>query len=132
MSRKIINLNNYRCDGQMSIFDLIEQPLSIREIGIGTLFRYLRYGPHTVIPVVASRCKAYLDSQGGNLPVDFIEVYGNPKQWKLLPCANCEYGRSGTCRAGGHTCHYEYGVLICDAFRQTFNGGCHDRKISRR
>lgn len=119
-----------QCEGQISIFDLIEQH-QIHKVGIGTLFRYLRYGPHTVIPVVASRCKEYLDSQGGNLPADFIEVYGNPKQWKLLPCANCEYGRSGTCRAGGHTCHYEYGVLICDAFRQTFNGGYHDRKISR-
>ncbi len=114
-----------QCEGQISIFDLIEQPAQTKfdKVGIGGLYRYLRYGPHTMIPEAAQECKAYLDSINGELPEDFIKVYGNPKKWKpYLPCRNCKYGRSGTCEAGGHTCHYEYGVLVCDAFKQTIEG----------
>lgn len=114
-----------QCEGQMSLFELFEhQPKeNIEKVGIGALFRYLRYGPHTMIPEAAQECKAYLDSTNGELPEDFIKVYRNPKKWKpLLPCRNCKYGRSGTCESGGHTCHYEYDVLICDGFEQTIQG----------
>lgn len=114
-----------QCDGQISIFDLVEQPTqtNLDNVGIGALFRYLRYGPHTMTPQAAERCKAYLDSKNGKLPEDFYKIYGDPKQWKpFLPCRNCKYGRSGTCESGGHACHYEYDVLICDGFEQTIQG----------
>lgn len=112
-------------EGQISLFDFIEQPkreMDIDGVGIGALFRYLRYGPHTMVPEARSKCKAYLNSVNGKLPKSFTDNYGEPKKWRSLPCTNCEYGRSGTCRAGGHTCHYEYDVLICDAFKQTIVG----------
>ena len=89
---------------------------------IGVLFDYLRYGPHTVVPEVRERCKRYLDTVHGKIPQNFIDFYGDPKRWNTMPCANCEYGRSGLCRSGGHTCHYEYGVLICDGFKWTIEG----------
>jgi len=113
------------CEGQISLFDFMEPPkkeVSIDNVGMGVLHRYLRYGPHTLIPEVRDKCKAYLDLIDGKLPENFIEHCGDPRRWNPLPCKNCEYGRSGTCRAGGHTCHYEYGVLICDAFKQTIVG----------
>lgn len=117
--------DNYRREGQMSIFDFLEPPkqdVYISDVGIGAIFRYLRYGPHTLVPEAKNKCKTYLDSVNGKLPKNFIDHYGDPKKWSTLPCSNCEYGRSGTCRAGAHTCHYEYDVLICDAFKQTIVG----------
>lgn len=110
---------DYICEGQMSIFDFIEQPKKETVIGIGTLHRYLRYGPHTLVPDVRNKCKEYLDLVNGELPDGFIKYYGDPKKWHSLPCLNCEHFSDGCCRAGAHTCHYEYDVLICDAFRQT-------------
>lgn len=112
-------------EGQISLFDLIEPPekkTAINDVAGGTLFRYLRHGPHTLVPEVRDKCKAYLDSVNGKLPKNFIKHFGDPRKWNPLPCSNCEYGRSGTCIAGGHTCHYEYGVLVCDAFKQTIVG----------
>lgn len=112
-------------EGQISIFDFIDPPkkeIDICDVGIGALFRYLRYGPHTMVPEARSKCKAYLNSVNGKLPKSFTDIYGETKKWRPLPCTNCEYGRSGTCRDGGHTCHYEYDVLICDAFKQTIVG----------
>ena len=110
--------------GQISLLDLIEPPQKEvhNNVGTGALFRYLRYGPHTLVPEARYKCKAYLESVNGKLPQNFIENCGDPRKWKSLPCRNCEYGRSGTCRAGGHTCHFEYGVLVCDAFKQTIVG----------
>lgn len=113
------------CEGQISLFDFMEPPkqeVHIDEVGMGALHRYLRYGPHTLVPAVRDECKAYLDSVNGKLPQNFIDYCGDPRKWSPLPCRNCEYGRSGTCRAGAHTCHYEYDVLICDAFKQTIVG----------
>lgn len=117
---------DYIPEGQMNLFDFMEAPKEKVVPSAGALFRYLRYGPHTVVPKVREECKAYLDSVNGELPQNFIEYCGNPKKWHPLPCSNCEYGRSGTCRAGGHTCHYEYGILICDAFKQTIVGDIPD------
>lgn len=110
------------CEGQISIFDIIEPPkqeIHTNEVGIGVLFRYLRYGPHTLVPEARNKCKAYLDSVNGKLPKNFVKQCGDPKKWHPLPCLNCEHFADGRCRAGGHTCHYEYDVLICDAFKQT-------------
>lgn len=112
------------CEGQISLFDFVELPkkeVDIDNVGIGALFRYLRYGPHTMVPEARNKCKEYLESVGGKLPKCFIDVYGNPKQWNNLPCKNCEYCFGGVCNTGGHTCHYEYGVLICDGFKQTID-----------
>ena len=117
-----MNWNNYECDGQISIFDFIEpikEPIHRSEPGMGALHRYLRYGPHTLVPEARNKCKEYLDSVNGELPESFIKYCGDPKKWHLLPCLNCEHSINGCCHAGAHTCHYEYDVLICDAFKQT-------------
>lgn len=108
--------------GQISLFDIIKPPnkeIHINDVGIGTLFRYLRYGPHTVVPIVRNKCKEYLESVEGELPESFIKIYGKPNTWKGLPCKNCEYEKDGECQAEEHTYHYEYGSLVCDGFRQT-------------
>lgn len=77
----------------------------------GAVHRYLRYGPHTLIPEVREETRKYL------------EEYGVPDwvKWdkSSLPCENCTWFDGKTCRSGGHTCHYEFDYLICDGFYQS-------------
>lgn len=95
--------------GQMSIFDFLkEEP---KTPGTGGIFRYLRYGPHTVIPEAAEQTRQYLTENG--VP-DWVTWDKNS-----LPCENCTWYDGKTCRSGGHTCHYEFGYLICDGFYQS-------------
>ncbi len=101
---------------QLTIFDFIEKPKSI--VGTASIHRYLRYGPHTLVPEVRGRIKAYLDNNG--VP-DWV-------QWDKgsLPCRNCTWFDGVSCRGGGHTCHYEYDYLICDRFKYS----CVERKLT--
>lgn len=94
--------------GQMSIFDFIKSPEPKR---IPPVHRYLRYGPHTLIPEVAAETKAYLDAHG-------VPEWAN---WDKLtvPCSNCTWFDGKVCCSGGHTNHFEYGFLICDRFYQS-------------
>ena len=116
---------DYIADGQMSLFDFIEPPkkeVSIKKVAPGALFRYLRYGPHTLVPEARDECKAYLDSLNGVVPDDMDDIYHFSKGWSTLPCGNCEHEKGGVCMFGGHTCHYEYEkYLVCDAFKQTID-----------
>lgn len=73
--------------------------------------RYLRYGPHTLIPEVRDEVKAYLEQNG--VP-DWVKWDKNS-----LPCVNCTWYDGSVCKGGGHTCHYEFGYLICDGFYQS-------------
>ena len=80
--------------------------------------RYLRYGPHTLIPEVREKTKEYLDQNG--VP-EWVK-------WEKdsLPCENCTWNDGTKCCSGGHTNHFEYGYLICDGFYQS----CVERKPS--
>ena len=104
-----MNWNNYKCDGQMSLFDFLEKPEV--EPGGGVVHRYLRYGPHTLVPEVRENIKAYLEKHG--VP-DWVK-------WdkKSLPCVNCTWFDGKNCQAGNHTCHFEFEYLICDMFRKS-------------
>lgn len=93
--------------GQMSIFDFIKPQKS----GTGGIHRYLRYGPHTLIPEVREQTRQYLTEYG--VP-DWVKWDKNS-----LACQNCTWYDGTTCRCGAHTCHYEFGFLICDGFRQS-------------
>ena len=102
-------------EGQLSIFDFIEEPKAAGQQiqkHIPPIHRYLRYGPHTLIPEVREECKAYLKENG--VP-DWVT-------WdKLsLPCANCTWYDGQTCCSGKRfTNHLEFGYLICDGFYQS-------------
>ena len=153
-------LGNYKCDGQMSIFDFIPKSIPICEHSGHTcnkvelwkvadtldelqcphvccrkcntrlcgarcngaeepkpkkanppIHRYLRYGPHTLIPEVREETRQYL------------EEYGVPDwvTWDPLsvPCQNCTWFDGKVCCSGGHTNHFEFGFLICDGFYQS-------------
>lgn len=82
------------------------------------IHRYLRYGPHTLIPEVREETKAWLDRNGVPEWVEWSK--------SSLPCANCTWWDGTNCCSGGHTNHYEYGYLICDGFYQS----CVGRKPS--
>ena len=101
-------MQNGGITGQMNIFDFLPKP-KIKESG--AIHRYLRYGPHTLIPEVRERTKRCLEEDG--VP-DWVK-------WKKdsLPCANCTWFDGNTCRYGAHSCHYEFDYLICDVFRQS-------------
>jgi hypothetical protein len=75
------------------------------------IHRYLRYGPHTLIPEVREKTKDWLDKNG--VP-DWVQWNKNS-----LPCANCTWFDGTNCCSGGHSNHYEYGYLICDGFYQS-------------
>ena len=96
---------------QMTIFDFIQSPEQKKDLGTGAIHRYLRYGPHTLIPEVRDRTREYLEQNG--IP-DWVKWDRN-----VLPCSNCTWFDGSTCRSGGHTCHYEFGFLICDSFKQS-------------
>lgn len=113
-SRKDI-LKNYECEGQMNIFDFIPNPEQKEVIKapdrVPPVHRYLRYGPHTLIPEVREETKNWLDKNG--VP-----------EWATwdknsVPCSNCTWFDGRNCCSGGHTNHYEYGYLICDGFYQS-------------
>ena len=109
------DIQNYECEGQLSIFDFIEEPKAAGQQiqkHIPPIHSYLRYGPHTLIPKVREECKAYLKENG--VP-DWVT-------WdKLsLPCANCTWYDGQTCCSGKRfTNHLEFGYLICDGFYQS-------------
>lgn len=102
-------------EGQLSIFDFIEEPKAAGQQiqkHIPPIHRYLRYGPHTLIPKVREECKAYLKENG--VP-DWVT-------WdKLsLPCVNCTWYDGQTCCSRKRfTNHLEFGYLICDGFYQS-------------
>lgn len=109
-----MKLDNYKCEGQLSIFDYLKaaDPEPEKPKHIPPIYEYLRYGPHTLIPKVAEEAKAYL------------EKYGVPADWEKwdknnLACSNCTWFDGANCRGGGHTCHYEFGFLVCDNFKQS-------------
>lgn len=79
--------------------------------GTGAINRYLRYGPHTLIPEVREETREYLEKNG--VP-DWVK-------WdkESLPCENCTWFDGNVCRGGSHTNHYEFGYLICDIFYQS-------------
>ena len=49
-------LRDYECDGQLSLFDIIPDPVQKEVVKapehVPPIHRYLRYGPHTLIPEV--------------------------------------------------------------------------------
>ena len=79
------------------------------------IHRYLRYGPHTLIPKVRVEAREWLDRYG--VP-DWVEWTKDS-----LPCANCTWWDGTDCCSAGHTNHYEYGYLICDGFYQSIVEG---------
>lgn len=120
--------------GQISIFDFLEpanKQIHGSEVGIGALHRYLRYGPHTLVYEARNSCKEYLELNNGEVPASFIKLYGNPKSWTGFACQNCKYGRNSVCSASGVTYHREFGILICDGFRQTIDGKIPDKPICK-
>ena len=82
------------------------------------IYRYLRYGPHTLVAEVREEAKAWLDQNGVPEWVEWSK--------SSLPCKNCTWWDGTNCCSGGHTNHYEYGYLICDGFYQS----CVERKPS--
>ena len=82
------------------------------------IYRYLRYGPHTLVAEVREEAKAWLDQNGVPEWVKWSK--------SSLPCENCTWWDGTNCCSGGHTNHYEYGYLICDGFYQS----CVERKPS--
>ena len=113
---------DYIPEGQINIFDFVEEVKPIRNPGTGAVFRLLRYGEHTMVPEVVEDCRRYIESIGGvgNIPV--TPTYDFSKAWDGFPCENCEHFDGNVCRYGAHTVHYEYEkFLVCDAFRQTID-----------
>lgn len=103
---------NEQLEGQLSIFDFISPPKPKPiPIGTGAVHRFLRYGPHTLIPEVEDDTRRYLEQYG--VP-DWVKWDKNS-----LPCVNCTWYDGRVCRIDGHTCHYEFGYLICDGFAQS-------------
>ena len=96
---------------KVDIPDFISPPKTKREGATGAVHRYLRYGPHTLIPEVREETKAWLDANG--VP-EWVKWDKNS-----VPCQNCTWFDGTVCRSGGHTNHYEYGYLICDGFYQS-------------
>jgi hypothetical protein len=131
-------MTKYECEGQLSIFDYLspaqeyyfdtgkttywqdsqgkpyqwwknkapKEPKHIPPVD-----RYLRHGPHTLVPEVREAAKTWLDQNG--VP-EWVKWDKNS-----LPCQNCTWYDGTSCRSGGHTCHYEYEYLICDGFYQS-------------
>lgn len=95
-------------EGQISIFDILEKP---KKQGTGNIHRYLRYGPHTLIPEVREETKAYLEKNG--VP-EWVK-------WDRdsLACSNCEHYDGEKCIGGGGRYHREFGYKICDLFNQS-------------
>ena len=95
--------------GQMTIFDFLPPTDQKKTVGTGNIHSYLRYGAHILIPEVREETKKYLEENG--VP-DWVK-------WDRdrLPCVNCTWFDGSVCRSGGHTCHYEFDFLICDAFK---------------
>ena len=113
-----MSIKNYECDGQLSIFDIIPMQEQKEPEHVPPIHRYLRYGPHTLIPEVREETKAWLDRNGVPEWVEWSK--------SSLPCENCTWWDGTNCCSGGHTNHYEYGYLICDGFYQS----CVERKPS--
>lgn len=56
-----MKLDNYECEGQLSIFDFLPKPKKENQ---GNVHRFLRYGPHTLIPEVGEETRSYLEKNG--------------------------------------------------------------------
>ena len=97
-------------EGQMSIFDFIQEPKPKVE-RTPPIHRYLRYGPHTLIPEVSKETRLYLEQNG--VP-DWVT-------WDKdsYPCKNCTWYDGTACRKGSLKTHREFGYLICDNFYQS-------------
>lgn len=81
-----------QCEGQMNIFEFISN--SIEKVAYGVVFRYLRYGPHTLIPEVREKARKAIEEYG--IP-DNIHV----EKWnRTLPCENCTHSKGGICYSG--------------------------------
>ena len=95
-------------EGQLSLFDFM--PKTKRQ-GRVAIDRFLRYGPHTLIPEVAAETRAYLEQNG--VP-DWVT-------WDKdsYPCRNCTWYDGIACRKGFLRTHIEFGYLICDNFCQS-------------
>lgn len=95
--------------GQMTIFDVYDflKPTP----GRGGVFRFLRHGPHTLVPEAEKETREFLDKYG----VPYWVTWSKDS----LCCANCTWFDGSVCCREDHTCHREYGYLICDAFRQS-------------
>lgn len=63
---------DYIPEGQMNIFDFLEEVKPIINPGAGALFRLLRYGPHTMVPEAVESCRKYIEHIGGveNIPTE--------------------------------------------------------------
>jgi len=103
--------------GQITIQDYLDAEKR-KHPGWGGCFRYLRHGPHELLPEVRERTRQYLEEYG--VPGDF--------KWSKdsLACCNCLYYDGSKCCRGAHTYHREFGYLICDAFKYS----CTERKPS--
>ena len=98
-------MRNNEIEGQMSIFDYFRPRPGL------PIHRFLRYGPHTLIPEVEKEVREALEEFG--VP-DWVKW---PKD--SLPCVNCTWYDGTFCRSGGHSCHFEFEYLICDGFKQS-------------
>lgn len=106
-----MSIKNYECDGQLSIFDIIPMQEQKEPEHVPPIHRYLRYGPHTLIPEVREETKAWLDRNG--VP-EWVKWHKDS-----YPCKNCTWWDGIACRRGFLKTHREYGYLICDNFRQS-------------
>ena len=87
-----MSIKNYECDGQLSIFDIIPAQEQKEPEHVPPIHKYLRYGPHTLIPEVRKETKAWLDRNG--IP-EWVE-------WSRysLPCENCTWWDVTNCCSG--------------------------------
>ena len=106
-----MRLRQQDIEGQLSIFDFISMPQEESKGSRGTIYGFLRYGPHTLIPEVREKTRRYLEKNG--VP-DWVT-------WDKLkvPCENCTWYDGKVCCSGGHTNHFEFDYLICDGFHQS-------------
>lgn len=104
-------MTNEMLPGQMTIFDAFEFLKPAPAASRGAIHRFLRYGPHTLVPEVEKETRETLDKNG--VP-DWIK-------WSKdsLACGNCTWFDGSVCCRGERSYHREYGFLICDAFRQS-------------
>lgn len=88
----------------------VEDPEKVHP-GRCSVFNYLRYGPHTLVESVADSVR------------DYLSRFGVPKDIKFdkskFPCENCTWYDGKVCCSGGHSCHFEYDICICDGFKRS-------------
>lgn len=97
-------------EGQMNIFDFIPKP-EPKVAHTPPIHRYLRYGPHTLIPKVREETRLYLEKNGVPEWVKWDK--------DSYPCKNCTWYDGMACRKGSLKTHREFEYLICDNFYQS-------------